>query len=107
VAFLDFVIMPNHFHGIIAIMTPSPSRGPASRAPTSPAITLGKIIRTFKSISAVEINRARGSHNEPVWQRNYWDHIIRSAKELRAVRKYIHQNPLHWESDPEYKQFAP
>jgi putative transposase len=101
VAFLDYVIMPNHFHGIIVIMTPSPSRGAASSAPTSGVLTLGKIIRTFKSLSAIEVNRALSRRDESNWQRNYWDHIIHSAKELRAVRKYIHQNPLRWDSDPE------
>jgi putative transposase len=92
IAFLDYVIM-----------TPSPSRGAASSAPTDGAITPGKIIRTFKSLSAMEANRAHARRRDPVWQRNYWDHIIRSAKELRAVRKYVHQNPLQWDTDPEYK----
>ncbi|MFY9803867.1 MAG: transposase [Candidatus Acidiferrales bacterium] len=101
VAFLDFVIMPNHFHGIIRIMTPSPSRGAASSAPTSCAITLGKIVRAFKSLSALEVNCTLGRTGEPVWQRNYWDHVIRSAKEHRAVRVYIKQNPPRWERDPE------
>jgi putative transposase len=82
-------------------MTALPSTGAASSAPTPHGLTLGKIIRAFKSLSAIEVNRALGRRGEPVRQRNYWEHIIRNEKALRAVRAYIPDNPLRWESDPE------
>ncbi len=94
VALDEFVIMPNHFHGII-ILEP-PRRGAARRAPA-----LGQIIRAFKSLSAIEANRILGSPERPFWQRNYYEHIVRDEDELHRVRQYIRDNPLHWEDDPD------
>jgi REP element-mobilizing transposase RayT len=99
--FLDFVIMPNHFHGIVAIVDALPRRGAASSAPTARSLTLGKIIRAFKSLSAIEVNRALGRRGGAVWQRNFWEHIMGNEGEFRIVREYIRQNPLRWDSDPE------
>jgi REP-associated tyrosine transposase len=99
--FLDFVIMPNHFHGIIAIVDTLPRRGAASSAPTGRSLTLSKIMRAFKSLSAIEVNRALGRRAGAVWQRNFWDHIMGHEGELRTVREYIRLNPLRWDSDPE------
>jgi putative transposase len=100
-AFLDFVIMPNHFHGIVAIVDSLPRRGAASSAPTARSLTLSKIIRAFKSLSAIEVNRVLGRRGGSVWQRNFWEHIMGDEGEFRTVREYIRRNPLRWESDPE------
>jgi putative transposase len=100
-AFLDFVIMPNHFHGIVAIVDALPRRGAASSAPTTRPLALGRIIRAFKSLSAIEVSRALGRRGGAVWQRNFWEHIMGHEGELRTVREYIRQNPLRWDSDPE------
>jgi REP element-mobilizing transposase RayT len=101
--------MPNHLHTIIiinetqnvgvelALPKEDAYKGRASSAPTNP--TLGRIIQVFKSISTIEINRFRGVSGIPVWQRNYYEHIIRNDKELYEVRKYIEINPLNWEND--------
>jgi putative transposase len=86
----EFVLMPNHIHGIIIL------RGAASSAPT-----LGQIVRAFKSLSAIEANRVRNAPNQPFWQRNYHEHIIRDEDELNIVRQYIRDNPLKWEQDPD------
>ena len=67
----------------------------AFRAPS-----LGEIIGAFKSLSAVAINRAL-RRTGPVWQRNYYEHIVRSAKDLGAARLYIAQNPMQWLNDRE------
>ncbi len=99
--FLDFVIMPNHFHGVVAIIDALPRRGAASSAPTSRSLTLGKIIRAFKSLSAIEVNRVLRRRGETAWQRNFWEHIVGNEKEFRAVKQYIRLNPLRWDSDPE------
>jgi putative transposase len=100
-AFLDFVIMPNHFHGVIAIVDSLARRGAASSAPTAGSLTLSKIIRAFKSLSAIEVNRVLGRRGGAVWQRNFWEHIIGNEGEFRTVREYIRLNPSRWESDPE------
>jgi putative transposase len=58
-------------------------------------------MRTFKSISAIAVNRRLGSPGSPLWQRNYYEHIIRDERELQAIREYIRYNPLKWEEDEE------
>jgi putative transposase len=100
-AFLDFVIMPNHFHGIVAIVDSSTRRGAASSAPTARSLTLSKIIRAFKSLSAIEVNRVLRRRGATVWQRNFWEHIMGNEGEFRTVREYIRLNPRRWDSDPE------
>ncbi len=106
-----FVIMPNHFHGILIIGKPMPqnskSSGLMNQAPTvinkasswimtkNEMITLGKIIRFFKARSAKQIHDS-GS-NDFEWQRNYFEHIIRGEKDLNNICNYIRVNPLKWE----------
>jgi REP element-mobilizing transposase RayT len=108
------VIMPNHGHGIIVIghdtvgatlASPDASsndQGAASSAPTNDAPTLAAIMRAFKSISAISVNRQLAREGQPLWQRNYYEHIIRDEKDLNRIREYIINNPLKWESDTEY-----
>jgi putative transposase len=92
-----FMVMPNHVHGVIFIA--SAGRGAASGAPT-----LGMVIRAFKSISAIEINRLLGRAGQPLWQRNYYEHIIRNDESLNRIREYILSNPLSWHLDRENLQ---
>lgn len=117
----EFVIMPNHFHGIIWIVE---GRGTARRAPTTrraPTGGLGEtsadftptheqfgkpvvgsiptIVRAFKSAVSRRINLARRTPGKPVWQRNYWEHIIRDEKDLTNAQAYILNNPTQWEND--------
>jgi len=117
----EFVIMPNHFHGIIWIVD---GRGTARRAPTTrraPTGALGEtsadftptheqfgkpvvgsiptIVRAFKSAVSRRINLARCTPGKPVWQRNYWEHIIRDEKDLTNAQAYILNNPIQWEND--------
>jgi putative transposase len=109
----EFVIMPNHVHGII-VLTPAaegdstPGEGAASgrgRANSggaaSSAPTLGRVIRAFKSLAAIEANRVLGSSGRPFWQRNYYEHVIRDEDELNIVRQYIRDNPHNWLDDPD------
>lgn len=72
------------------------NQGAASSTPT-----LGAIMRAFKSISAISVNRMIARSGRPVWQRNYYEHIIRSEDDLAAVRQYIADNPMKWEHDKE------
>ena len=118
----EFVIMPNHVHGIIMIVdgsrgTPSVlyggGRGRSTlgevSTSTSPDLPLRanqgrglpEIIRAFKSFSARRINGMQNTPGQPFWQRNYYEHVIRSEAELQKIRQYIHNNPLKWEFDEE------
>jgi len=99
-----FVIMPNHFHGIIIINR----SGTACRATTeerqfgkSIAGALSTIIGSFKSAVTRSTNILRKTPGTTVWQRNFYDRIIRNDKELFNIRQYIINNPLKWELERE------
>lgn len=129
----EFVVMPNHFHAIVRIRgarekaevahvgaplagaqkragaRPAPtegSKGAAKRA----APTVGDVIGAFKSVTTDESirgdresgwRRIRGK----LWQRNYYEHIIRGRRELDIIREYIRTNPVRWSTDPENPDF--
>jgi len=96
------VVMPNHFHGIIIIHG---GRGTIYRAPTQEqfqkpvAGSIPTIIRTFKS--AVTRNIARQHNATGIWQRNYYEHVIRDDKDLQDKTDYINANPPLWDRDDE------
>lgn len=100
-----FVIMPNHVHGIIVLANTSPVGAgralPQGKGAASGAPTLGHVIRTFKSISAIQVNRLLTRTGQPLWQRNYYEHIIRNEIGLNRVREYIAMNPQNWATDQE------
>ena len=107
-----YVIMPNHMHGIIIIGRGEAfagrnnrisSQGRANASPlhgTQPG-SLGAIVQNFKSVSTRKINQKKGTSGIPLWQRNYYEHIIRSEKSLINIRHYIAENPLRWAYDEE------
>jgi putative transposase len=86
----DFVIMPNHLHGIILL-----GRSEAAAA----ARPLGAVIRGFKSATTRAVAAAGNSLQHPLWQRNYYEHIIRNEEGLEAIRAYIADNPAKWAQD--------
>ena len=98
----QYVVMPNHFHGIVIL---EGQEGTARRAPTRFGEALPKslptLIGAFKSAAARRINLLRGTSGQPVWQRNYFEHIIRNDESLSQIRLYIANNPLHWDVDSE------
>jgi len=106
-----FVLMPNHLHGIIIITnengdTPAVRSGDAAGRPYMPNRargpspgSIGAIIGQFKAATTNRINVLRGTPGAPVWQRNYYDHIIRDEGELNEIRQYIAGNPATWETD--------
>jgi putative transposase len=114
-----FVVMPNHIHGIITLADNEaggppdvgaglkPARvavavGPNSvRAGFKPAPTLPEVVRAFKTFSARRVNEIRNTTGFPLWQRNYYEHVVRSEDELHRIREYIANNPLQWELDRE------
>jgi len=107
----EFICMPNHIHGIISIVEPVGARRCLARnerathriAPTKKiqSDSLGAVIGQFKSITTKRINRLRGTIELPIWQRSYYEHVIRSEDELNRIRQYIRDNPLNWEIDEE------
>ena len=102
--FLDeFVVMPNHLHGIIVIThhVGAYCNTPLQNQFKSPSKTIGAIIRGFKSSTTKQINLVRNIPRAPIWQRNYYDHIIRDEDKLNKIKKYIRNNPLKWSLDRE------
>ena len=93
-----FIVMPNHIHGIISIHE-------VERAGSKPAPTknhpLSEIVRAFKTYSSRRINELRNSQGTPVWQRNYYEHVIRSESDYHQIGEYIFYNPAKWETDCE------
>lgn len=81
----EYIIMPNHMHGIITI-TEMPF---STKAPT-----LGEIVRAFKGATTSQIHTTCMS--EFAWQRDFYERIIRKDGELNRVRQYIIDNPLRW-----------
>ncbi len=115
----EWVIMPNHMHGIIVINggcrggSPdgrggsSDGRGGSSDgrggSRTAPTVTrrkpIGRLIGAFKTVSTKQINESRKTPDAKLWQRNYWEHIVRDEPELNRIREYIGNNPAEWEMD--------
>jgi putative transposase len=112
----EFVVMPNHIHGIAIIVGATPrgcpdkngqtqgqARGPAPTEYTG-ALSLGDIVHRFKTMTTkryVDGVKQWGWKPFPgrLWQRNYWEHIVRNETELNRIREYIHNNPAKWETD--------
>ena len=92
----EFVVMPNHIHGIVVI---DEQVGLANRAGLEPAPTFSEIVRQLKTFSARRINKVRGTPGISVWQRNYHERIIRGENELNQIREYIANNPTNWLRD--------
>jgi putative transposase len=95
----SFVVMPNHLHGIVLFHGPgnagqdSIQRG--SRVSRSRG-SLGSLVASFKQAVTLRLRRVEGENRHRVWQRNYYEHIIRNQAELDKVRRYIDENPLRW-----------
>ena len=141
IALDEFIVMPDHVHGIIRIcdisnrehystvtdladsrlvavkcvgagFKPAPTHltVPSNlTVPTDPSAIeqiptplkikrhpLSEIIRALKTFSARRINELRNWQSYPVWQRNYYEHVIRTENELNEIRKYIRDNPKKW-----------
>ena len=101
----EFIVMPNHFHAIICLE--GNNEGTASCAPTLPRFgqvvsgSLSAIIRGFKSAVTNRFNKMNDTGGNSLWQRNYYEHVIRDEPSLNRIREYIVNNPLIWELDQE------
>lgn len=107
-----WVVMPNHFHGIIRIIDTvgtNYERAQCIAPLTLPIVhtnklhrkpqSLGSFVAGFKTAVTKRINAIRETPGVPVWQRNYYDHIIRNKAVLHRIRQYITNNPQSWHSD--------
>jgi putative transposase len=96
-----FVIMPNHIHGIIFLKDVGAGFKPAPAGCSCQCYGLPEIIRGFKTFSSRKINKFREMPGTSVWQRNYYEHVIRRDESLDHIREYIATNPLRWSLDRE------
>ena len=119
----EWVLMPNHFHGILVLGEAFPgilwdggrhgakgggdddqvSAGNASPLPWPPPHlaphSLGALIGNFKSLIARRVNATRNAMGAPVWQGNYYEHVIRDREYFDRTRENVINNPLNWQSD--------
>jgi len=127
-----WVVMPNHFHGIVVLgdeVNPScrgdlrspllrlknmkkmaddcrfSNKGDQEVAPTGPrSKSIGSIMAGFKSAVTKRVNIVRQTSGLPLWQRNYWDHVVRDEADLNRIREYIHTNPSRWDLDSLHRE---
>jgi putative transposase len=97
----SFVVMPNHIHGIIVLMEKIGSQESSAKR-----YSLSEVIRAFKTFSARKINQLRNK-KEPVWQRNYYEHVVRNEESWGQIREYIETNPQRWHLDRENPNAVP
>ena len=99
-----FVVMPNHVHGILCITEPAPETGagaerPVKGRPRGTSKTIGSVIRGFK----IGVTSWMRQHTPglTVWQRNYYEHVVRNREDMERIREYIANNPARWALDRE------
>jgi len=100
----EFVVMPNHVHGIISVVGAVHEPPLHHELPIQTKrrnMLLPKMVGYFKMNSAKRINQLRNTPGTPVWQRNYYERVIRDEHELQVIQKYIADNPVKWNEDPE------
>ncbi|OGT03073.1 MAG: hypothetical protein A2143_09885 [Gallionellales bacterium RBG_16_57_15] len=108
----EFVVMPNHFHGVVIIVEPATQSGamttvgaihePLPLRQQRRQMALSKIIGRFKMLTAKRINEIRQLPGIPVWQRNYYEHVIRNEDDYRQIAEYVADNPHRWAEDTLY-----
>ncbi len=125
---LAFVVMPNHVHGIqgisiegrgmachartgLACQTPTavPFARSAGSEPPRPAVirnfghynrrSISVVVGSYKSAVARRVHAAEGKLDDPVWHRNYFEHVVRDQTDLDRIRQYILTNPTRWHLD--------
>jgi putative transposase len=111
----DWVLMPNHLHGIVTITAgahrhaplPLGLRWPEGKLPFDsaplhrPSRSLGSFVAGFKGAVTRRVIAMKGSQITPVWQRGYYEHVVRDEDDLERVREYIRENPRRWAEDTE------
>jgi REP element-mobilizing transposase RayT len=97
----EWVIMPNHLHGIILILNNDPVETHCNASPSGKN-NLSNIIRGFKAASATRIHHA--GYKNFRWQSRFYDHIVGTEEAFQKVREYIGDNPLKWDLDNENRR---
>ena len=109
----EFIIMPNHLHGIIWITDPETGtacrfsmnmgtcRVPTEQFSRPVKGSLPTIIRSFKSAATKQTNEWRKTPNTTIWQRGYFERVVRDEDALKCIRTYIKNNPCQWQKDRE------
>jgi putative transposase len=104
----EFVVMPNHIHGIVylrplsgiqAVDLADEERAYCHTPLQSPSRNLGAMVRGFKSAVGRRINEIRSMPGASVWQRNYYEHVIRNDADYNDIAEYIATNPQRWPDD--------
>ena len=105
----DCVVMPNHLHGLVIIeetydngVDSGDIANMSERTHTLQAGSLGAIISQFKAAVSRRAWPSLVERGCPIWQRNYYDHIVRNESTLNAIRRYIMENPARWAEDSLY-----
>lgn len=103
----EYVIMPNHFHCIVFIQNNDGTVGINGRLSLQTngkmrPKSISSLMAGFKSVVSKQINLLRNTPGNPVWQYNYYEHIIRDEHELNRKRDYIVTNPMNWHIDENY-----
>jgi putative transposase len=94
----SFALMPNHVHGLIALHDPVG----AGLRPARGSDAVSEIVRAFKSFSSKRIHaEIAGFAKMQIWQRGFYDRIVRNREEYEKIRRYIRRNPERWEYDKE------
>ena len=97
-----FVVMPNHIHGIIIIRGGECNGGEYEEGVCNTPLhsqTIGSIVRGYKSSVTGKINALHNTTGVAVWQKNYWEHIIRDLQTYTTISEYIINNPINWSTD--------
>jgi len=93
----EYVVMPNHVHGILLIDNPNEDLELKEKKFEIRKNSRSVVMRTFKAATTARARKL--NPNIQLWQSRFYDRIIRNEKELQNVRKYIKDNPLQWEED--------
>jgi putative transposase len=91
-----WVVMPNHLHGILTFKGVTDGRIEADSAKRK---SLGSVIGAYKTVSTRHVNKIRGRSGLPLWQRDFYEHVVRREEDLRRIRAYILDNPRRWSVD--------
>lgn len=101
----EFVVMPNHFHAIVFIEQAESRRPRLLPRPSNdgtPNRTLSSLVAGFKAATTRRANAILGTSHRPLWQRNYYERVIRDDAELSRISEYVRDNPLKWSDDPNH-----
>lgn len=108
-----FCLMPNHLHGILRIEAEEPLVGTAgAQCPTvqprgridKKGKTVSDVIRDFKSVTTRYYKKILLKQKNTLWQKSFYEHVIRNEQSLFEIRKYIEENPLKWQLDQYYSE---